>query len=117
MKIKTTKEGSCRQFQPATLPLPQGPFPVTEDQGPLPALMNEKQEKKTHGGGVNSSHKYTLFFTKSRLKIKYHKGGSSAVIRASLVAQLVKNLPAMQETRVRSLGREDPPGEGNGKPL
>ena len=29
-------------------------------------------------------------------------------IRTPLVAQLVKNLPAMQETRVRSLGREDP---------
>ena len=28
--------------------------------------------------------------------------------RASLVAQLVKNLPAMWETWVRSLGREDP---------
>ena len=27
--------------------------------------------------------------------------------RASLVALMVKNLPAMQETRVRSLGRED----------
>ena len=27
---------------------------------------------------------------------------------ASLVAQLVKNLPAMQETQIRSLGREDP---------
>ena len=27
---------------------------------------------------------------------------------ASLVAQTVKNLPAMQETRVRSLGQEDP---------
>ena len=27
--------------------------------------------------------------------------------RASLVAQTVKNLPAMQETRVQSLGRED----------
>ena len=27
---------------------------------------------------------------------------------ASLVAQLVKNPPAMQETWVRSLGREDP---------
>ena len=26
----------------------------------------------------------------------------------SLMAQLVKNLPAMQEIRVRSLGREDP---------
>ena len=29
-------------------------------------------------------------------------------IRASLVAQTVRNLPAMHETRVRSLGREDP---------
>ena len=27
--------------------------------------------------------------------------------RASLVAQTVKNLPAMQENQVRSLGRED----------
>ena len=31
---------------------------------------------------------------------------------ASLVAQRVKNLPAMQETRVQSLGREDPLEEG-----
>ena len=29
-----------------------------------------------------------------------------------LVAQMVKNLPAMQETRVRSLGREDPLEKG-----
>ena len=29
-------------------------------------------------------------------------------IWASLIAQLVKNLPAMQETGVRSLGQEDP---------
>ena len=28
---------------------------------------------------------------------------------ASLVAQTVKNLPAMQKSRVRSLGGEDPP--------
>ena len=27
--------------------------------------------------------------------------------RASLIAQLVKNLPAMQETQVQSLGQED----------
>ena len=27
---------------------------------------------------------------------------------ASLVAQMVKHLPTMQETQVRSLGREDP---------
>ena len=28
--------------------------------------------------------------------------------RTSLVAQMVKNLPAMQETQVQSLGGEDP---------
>ena len=36
---------------------------------------------------------------------------------ASLVAQMVKNLPAIQETRVRSLDQEDSPGEGNGNPF
>ena len=33
-------------------------------------------------------------------------------MRASLVAQMVKNLPAMMETRIRSLGLEDPLEEG-----
>ena len=33
-------------------------------------------------------------------------------IRASLVAQMVKKLPAMQETRVQSLGWEDPLDKG-----
>ena len=36
---------------------------------------------------------------------------------ASLVAQKVKNLLAVQETWVQSLGQEDSPGEGNGYPL
>ena len=31
-----------------------------------------------------------------------------ASFRASLIAQSVKNLPAVQETQVRSLGQEDP---------
>ena len=31
---------------------------------------------------------------------------------ASLVAQMVKNLPAVQETQVQSLGREDPLEKG-----
>ena len=34
------------------------------------------------------------------------------VPRASLVAQMVKNLPAMQETQVLSLGWEDPLEKG-----
>ena len=36
---------------------------------------------------------------------------------ASLVAQGVNNLPAMQETWVQSLSLEDSPGGGNGYPL
>ena len=33
-------------------------------------------------------------------------------IRASLVAQMVKNLPVMQKTQVQSLGWEDPLEKG-----
>ena len=32
-------------------------------------------------------------------------------------ALISKTQPAMQETWVQSLGREDPPGEGHGNPL
>ena len=32
------------------------------------------------------------------------------------VAQMVKHLPAVQETWVQSLGQEDSPGEGNDYP-
>ena len=34
-----------------------------------------------------------------------------------LIAQLVKNTLALQETLVRSVGREDSPGGGKGYPL
>ena len=39
------------------------------------------------------------------------------LLGASLVAQMVKNLLAMQETWVQSLGWEGSPGEGNGNLL
>ena len=38
--------------------------------------------------------------------------GSTHIFWASLVAQMVKNLPAMQETWVRYLGWKDPLEEG-----
>ena len=38
----------------------------------------------------------------------WNRGPESADTQASLVAQTVKNLPAIQETWVRSLGWEDP---------
>ena len=34
------------------------------------------------------------------------------LFKSFLVPQMVKNLPAMQETRVRSLGQEDPLEKG-----
>ena len=37
---------------------------------------------------------------------------TTAARRASLKAQMVKNLPAMQETWAQSLGREDPLEKG-----
>ena len=37
-----------------------------------------------------------------------HHQPTSKVKMASLVAQMVKNLPAMQQTQVQSLGQEDP---------
>ena len=33
------------------------------------------------------------------------------------MAQMVKTLPAMQETQVQPLSQKDPPTEGNGNPL
>ena len=42
---------------------------------------------------------------------------SNTIMKDSLVAQSVKKLPAVQATQFRYLGREDPPGEGNGNPL
>ena len=44
-------------------------------------------------------------------------GGRIIPVGASLEAQIVKNLPAMWETQVRSLSQEDPLGEGHGNPL
>ena len=39
------------------------------------------------------------------------------LVRASLVAQLLKNLPVMLESWVQSLGWEDPLEEGMAHPL
>ena len=45
------------------------------------------------------------------------RGAGGWVGWASLVAQLGKNLPSLQETWVQSLGWEDSPEEGRGYPL
>ena len=48
---------------------------------------------------------------------KHENGLSFTGLQTSLVAQLVKNLPAMWETWVLSLGWEDPLEERHGNPL
>ena len=45
-------------------------------------------------------------------ELRSHMVKHVSIFRASLVAQLVKNLPAMQETWVQSLGWEDPLEKG-----
>ena len=50
-------------------------------------------------------------------KVKFLLQNKLLGFLASLVVQTVKNLPAPGETRVRSLGQEDPPGGEHGNPL
>ena len=47
---------------------------------------------------------------------KIKTGEAHLFLRASPVAQKVKNLPAAQETWVQSLGQEDPPEKGMATP-
>ena len=48
------------------------------------------------------------------LSVCFNLSGCLGFQRDPLVAQMVKSLPAMQETRVQSLGWGRSPGEGNG---
>ena len=70
--------------------------------------MLDRCASELHGGRKNSPHIPWL-----------HKMSSYtwSPFRASLVAQMVKNVPAMQVTWVQSLGQEDSSGEGHGNPL
>ena len=52
-----------------------------------------------------------------KYKINSDAVGGLPGVKASLVVQVVRNVLAMQETRIRSLGRGRSPGEGNGNPL
>ena len=44
--------------------------------------------------------------------LHYYYSSSTVIIGASLAAQMVKNLPATQETQAQFLGQEDPLEEG-----
>ena len=64
------------------------------------------------------SHQYPEPLPSGRnVRFENVKDCENSLFRASLVAQLVKNLPVMQETQFQSLGWEDSLGEENGYPL
>ena len=75
-----------------------------------------KNKKQKPGADCGSNHE--LLIVKFRLKLKkvgktigpfrYDLNQISYDYTCSLVAQRIKHLPAMRETRVRSLGWEDP---------
>ena len=63
-------------------------------------------------GSEKEKARESLFFFYFYLFLFFHFVGASLVVRASLVAHMVKNLLAMQETWVQYLGQEDPLEKG-----
>ena len=74
---------------------------------PLGSLLGQRGRDGHRGGGISFFPESFFFLLKK----------SSFLHAASLVTQMVKNPPAVQETQVRSLGREDPLKEGHGNPF
>ena len=79
----------------------------------LEGLWGQERTKALEGSNYPQSAgaKLGSLFTSRWPQIHLNPGAqtmSSEVYVSSLVAQLVKNLPAMQETWVRSLGWKDP---------
>ena len=68
-------------------------------------------------GSEKEKARESLFFFYFYLFLFFHFVGASLVVRASLVAHLVKNLLAMQENLGSIPGSRRSPGEGNGYPL
>ena len=62
--------------------------------------------------GLSPLHKLILCSKPFYGIVLYPFPGKQAMFRAFLVAQMVKNLSAMQETQVESLGQEDPQEKG-----
>ena len=85
---------------------PGGGQNLPQTRQSLPALLSLLSSRMSLAQAPHPS-----FFPLSSNKSKQR------ILRGCLVAQSVKNLPAMQETRLRSLGWEDSPGEGNGNLL
>ena len=75
-------------------------------------LLLQRSDPASHIPGISI---FPLSFTMlllSLLTTSLNISAMGASLGTSMVAQMVKNLPAMQETRVQSLGQEDPLEKG-----
>ena len=93
------KESACSAGDPGSIPR-LGRSTGEENRHPLQYSCLENPRN----GGAWLAAFYGVAQSRTRLK----QLSSSSSSSASLVAQSVKNLPAVQETQVRSLGWEDP---------
>ena len=86
-----------------------GKIPWRRKWQPTPVLLPEESHGQRSLEGCSPwGHKESD--TTERLSLHFTSSDYSGLISygASLVAQMVKRLPAMLETQVRSLSREDP---------
>ena len=81
--------------------------PAVEAQSPNQSVFPSPQGN-TKRPILDSENELPVSGSTTRLKLRKEDG----FWQASLVAQVVKNLPAMQETQVRPLGREGPLEKG-----
>ena len=86
-------------YPSSSLLSPQPGEPLKHSAGPPAVTRRVSYPSNT---ALSSSHSYPLWQVPSLLVYPYYYS------QASLVAQMVKNPPAMQETQVQSLGQEDP---------
>ena len=94
---------------PVTFPDP-GARPADEPPSPhLSCHLALTWQQRRLGWGLLN---YRGFVGLRRSASSYLEKGGITSSRASLLAQLVKNLPAMQETLVQFLGQEDPLEKG-----
>ena len=89
---------------------------MQEDPGSIPGSGRSPEKGKgyplQYSGLENAKNCIVHEVAKSRTRLSNFYSLSPIVIGASLVAQMVKNLPAMQEIPVQSLGREYPLEKG-----
>ena len=108
LDVSVGKESTCSAGDPGSIPGSR------RSRLPCRVLARVTDVCLAHSkGSINERiHSFTHSFIHSRIQYLLRIGYPLQYSWASLVAQLVKNPPAMQETQLQSLGWEDPLEKG-----